>query len=130
MWASEVCVISVACITAVALPVAKALWNAAGLEWPEATAEAEQSVPDAEPESQAVSDRLPIGDTKMETEQINQAVAEALAAAGSQPAGVFAHDNIAAALAGARGRCGAGDCVVVFGSFTTVEGALRAAGLV
>ncbi len=65
---------------------------------------------------------LPVADLEV-------AVAAALAA-GSQPAGVFAHDSIAAALAGARGRCGAGDCVVVFGSFTTVEAALRAAGLV
>jgi dihydrofolate synthase/folylpolyglutamate synthase len=38
---------------------------------------------------------------------------------------VAAHADLAGALAAALGRCEIGDCVVVFGSFTTVEAALR-----
>ena len=61
-------------------------------------------------------------------------LAAAVAAAGTkgavcEPASTVTHDSIAAALHAAKGRAQAGDCVVVFGSFTTVEGALRAAGL-
>jgi dihydrofolate synthase / folylpolyglutamate synthase len=58
------------------------------------------------------------------------AVAAATVAGGaSGPASIVAHGSIAEALHAARGRSEAGDCVVVFGSFTTVEGALRAVGL-
>lgn len=42
---------------------------------------------------------------------------------------VAAHPDLAGALAAALGRCEAGDCVIVFGSFTTVEAALRLRGL-
>ncbi|HSQ07989.1 MAG TPA: folylpolyglutamate synthase/dihydrofolate synthase family protein, partial [Chromatiaceae bacterium] len=42
---------------------------------------------------------------------------------------VAAHPDLAGALAAALARCQAGDCVVVFGSFTTVEAALRLRGL-
>ena len=42
------------------------------------------------------------------------------------PACVRAHASIGAALGAARAQAGVGDCVVVFGSFTTVEVALRA----
>jgi len=42
---------------------------------------------------------------------------------------VAAHLDLPGALAAALGRCEAGDCVVVFGSFTTVEAALRLRGL-
>lgn len=48
-----------------------------------------------------------------------------MAAIGVAPTCVQAHASIAAALAAALARAGAGDCVVVFGSFTTVEIALR-----
>lgn len=44
---------------------------------------------------------------------------------GVDPACVRAHASIAAAVAAGRARAGVGDCVVVFGSFTTVEVALR-----
>lgn len=44
-------------------------------------------------------------------------------------AAVLSHGSIAEALAAAKGGARRGDCVVVLGSFTTVEGALRAAGL-
>ena len=66
---------------------------------------------------------LPVAD-------LRAAVAAADAAGGaSEPTSIFAHGSIAKALLAARGRAQVGDCVVVFGSFTTVEGALRAAGL-
>jgi hypothetical protein len=52
-----------------------------------------------------------------------------VAGGASGPASIVAHGSIAEALHAARGRSEAGDCVVVFGSFTTVEGALRAVGL-
>jgi dihydrofolate synthase/folylpolyglutamate synthase len=66
---------------------------------------------------------LPVAD-------LRAAVAAALAGMGTADAvPIHAHGSIAAALGAARGRAGAGDCVVVFGSFTTVEAALRAAGL-
>jgi dihydrofolate synthase / folylpolyglutamate synthase len=42
---------------------------------------------------------------------------------------VAAHPDLPGALTAALGRCQAGDCVVVFGSFTTVEAALRLRGL-
>jgi dihydrofolate synthase/folylpolyglutamate synthase len=60
----------------------------------------------------------------------------AVAVAGASAAGraverasIFAHGSIAGALHAARDRAESGDCVVVFGSFTTVEEALRGAGL-
>jgi dihydrofolate synthase/folylpolyglutamate synthase len=66
---------------------------------------------------------LPVAD-------LRTAVAAAAQGGGAaDAASVFAHASIAAALGAARGRAGAGDTVVVFGSFTTVEGALRGAGL-
>jgi dihydrofolate synthase/folylpolyglutamate synthase len=51
------------------------------------------------------------------------------AVGGADPGSVRAHGSIAAALAGAMGRAAKGDCVVAFGSFTTVEAVLRGAGL-
>ena len=66
---------------------------------------------------------LPVAD-------LEAAVAGASAAAGAaKPASIVAHGSIADALHAARGRADADDCVVVFGSFTTVEAALRGAGL-
>jgi len=57
-------------------------------------------------------------------------VEELLAAFGPDTAAtVAAHPDLAGALAAALARCQAGDCVVVFGSFTTVEAALRLRGL-
>jgi dihydrofolate synthase/folylpolyglutamate synthase len=54
-------------------------------------------------------------------------VAELRAAFGSRVASdtIAVHRDLAAALAAAHGRCGVGDCVVVLGSFTTVEAAIR-----
>jgi dihydrofolate synthase/folylpolyglutamate synthase len=54
--------------------------------------------------------------------------AEALAGAVSAldvSGGVTAYQSIAAALSGAAATAGEGDCILAFGSFTTVEGALR-----
>jgi dihydrofolate synthase/folylpolyglutamate synthase len=66
---------------------------------------------------------LPVAD-------LEAAVAGASAAAGAaKPVSIVAHGSIAEALHAARGRADADDCVVVFGSFTTVEAALRGAGL-
>jgi dihydrofolate synthase/folylpolyglutamate synthase len=57
-------------------------------------------------------------------------VVELRAAFGPDTAAtVAAHPDLAGALAAALARCQAGDCVVVFGSFTTVEAALRLRGL-
>jgi dihydrofolate synthase/folylpolyglutamate synthase len=65
---------------------------------------------------------LPVAD-------LEAAVRAAVGRGGADSAPVFSHGSIAAALEGARGRAHAGDCIVVFGSFTTVEAALRGAGL-
>lgn len=56
-------------------------------------------------------------------------VAAAQRRGDSKPASIFAHASVDGALLAARGRAEAGDCVVVFGSFTTVEAALRAEGV-
>ena len=66
----------------------------------------------------------------MPVADLRAAVAAALAGMGTADAvPIHAHGSIAAALGAARGRAGDGDCVVVFGSFKTVEAALRSAGL-
>ena len=54
-------------------------------------------------------------------------VADLRAAFGSRVASdtIAVHRDLATALAAAHGRCGVGDCVVVLGSFTTVEAAIR-----
>jgi dihydrofolate synthase/folylpolyglutamate synthase len=74
--------------------------------------------------AQAEDDRaLPVAD-----------LAAAVVAAGrsvevGRPGAVEAHRSVAEALQAAKRRAEGDDCVVVFGSFTTVEGALRAVGL-
>lgn len=62
--------------------------------------------------------------------ELQAAVAAAGGTGGAAgPASIAAHGSIAAALEAARRRAHTGDCIVVLGSFTTVEGALRGAGL-
>jgi dihydrofolate synthase/folylpolyglutamate synthase len=46
----------------------------------------------------------------------------------SDQADIVAHATVETALLAARGRAEPGDCIVVFGSFTTAEAALRLAG--